>query len=179
MKPLFLLVLLAAIAPAATHRVCWSVKTAVDVHCGEPLSKRAADEFVARVGLEFPQLHYWVATEGTRANWNRARLAATAFALAAGIYDAHTTTSVLAAGGVEKNALYGSHPSGVRLYGTNIGAVAAPLLLTEWWRRRHPDAAEALDKGGFVAALAGGSVHFGAGLHNESVLEKQKSLQGR
>jgi hypothetical protein len=179
MKKLLVVALIAAALPAATHRVCWSGKISADVHCGEPMGQKAAEEFVARAGMEFPQMQYWVATEGPRVNWNRARLAATAFAFAAGIYDAHTTMSVLAAGGVEKNAIYGSHPSAARLYGTNIGAVAAPLLLTEWWRHRHPDAAQALDKAGFVTALAGAGVHLGAGIHNRSVLEEQKSIQGR
>jgi hypothetical protein len=170
---------LAGAAPAATHRVCWTGKNSAEVHCSGPLNRKAADEFVARTSAESPQMHYWVVTEATHSNWNGARLAATAFALAAGIYDAHTTTSVLAAGGVELNPIYGSHPSAARLYGTNIGVVAAPFVLSEWWRHRHPEAAEAVDKGGFIAAIVGGGVHLGAGIHNRSVLETQKSLQGR
>ena len=124
-------------------------------------------------------MHYWVATDTSRVDWNRVALAASAFSLAAGIYDAHTTVSVLAAGGVEKNPLYGSHPSAGRLYGTNIAACAVPLLLSQWRRHRHPESADALNRGVFLAALAGGGVHLGAGLHNGGVLREQEQLRIR
>jgi hypothetical protein len=179
MKQLLLLAIFATAAPAATHRVCWITDPGQTTHCGEPLGKKAADEFVAQATAESPKMHYWVATEANPAGWNRARLVATGVALAAGIYDAHTTTNVLAAGGIEQNPLYGSHPSAARLYGTNIGAVMGPFILAEWWRHRHPEAAATLDKAGFATALIGAGVHLGAGVHNESVLKEQKSLQGR
>ena len=87
------------------------------------------------------------------------------------------TVSALPAGRVDKNPLYGSHPSAGRLYGTNMAACAVPFLLSQRWKHRHPEAADALNRGVFVAALTGGGVHLGAGLGNEGVLSEQQQLR--
>jgi hypothetical protein len=179
MKHLLLLAIFAAAAQAAMHRVCWTTNPGQTTRCGEPVGRKTAEDFVAQATVDSPKMHYWVVTDKSATRWNYARLAATGVGLAAGMYDAHTTTSVLAAGGFETNPLYGSHPSAARLYGTNIGAVMAPFLVAEWWRHRHPDATAAIGKAGFVTSLIGAGVHFGAGVHNESVLQEQKRLTGK
>jgi hypothetical protein len=161
---------------ATTHRVCWSVYASPAIHCGEPLGRKEADAFVARANLEFPQIRYWVVSDPSPTDWKRARWAITGVALAAGLYDAHTTMQVLAAGGVEKNALFGSHPSALRVYGTNVGAVAGPWLLAEWFRLRG---ARKIDRDGFLINLGAIALHTGAGLHNRGVLEQQRPMNGR
>ena len=159
---------------AATHRVCWSLDASPGVHCGEPLGRKVAEAFVTQSRQEFPNIHYWIATDPARADWKRARWAVTGIALAAGVYDAHTTTQVLNAGGVEKNALFGPHPSALILYGSNVAAIAGQWVLMDWWRLRG---SRNLDRNIFLTNLGSIAVHTGAGLHNRSVLEQQRRMR--
>lgn len=176
---MILLVALASTAHAATYKVCWSVKTSTEVRCGEPLDKRAANNFVAQANRDFLNLHYWVKAESTPANWNRARWAGFGAALAAGFFDAHTTREAILAGAVEKNIIYGAHPSAARLYGIDIGSIAGELLLVEWIRSLHPEATRSIDRNAFFGEAAATAVHVVAGAHNESVITEAKSLQAK
>jgi len=179
MKPLILLAALAVTAEGATYRVCWSSDKYPAVHCGEGMRKAAADSFTEQSNRDFPNIHYWVVTEFESAGWKRARWVGAGAALAAGIFDAHTTMRGLAAGEVETNFLYGAHPSAARVYGTNIGPVVAQFLIVEWWRRRHPETSRITDRNGFFGELTGVAIHVGAGIHNEALLDRDKQTKGR
>lgn len=179
MKRMVLLMALGATAHAATYKVCWSVKTSTEIHCGESLSKKAANKFVAQANRDFPDLHYWVELQATPVDWNRARWAGAGAALAAGFFDARTTQEAIAAGGVEKNILYGSHPSAARLYGIDIGSIVGEVLLIEWIRSRHPESARTIDRNAFFGEAATAGVHAIAGIHNQSIINESKVSQAK
>jgi hypothetical protein len=174
---MILFVGLIASAQAATYRICWSVNATSAVRCGDPISKKAADAFVAQTRRDFPNLNYFVDVQSKPADWNRARWAAAAAALGAGIFDAHTTTQLLMAGGAEQNPIYGSHPSAARLYGTNIGTVVGAWILTDWLRHRLPDQSRTLERNMFLSELGATGVHIGAGVSNQTALDRQRRLQ--
>jgi hypothetical protein len=150
---MILFVGLVAAAHAATYRVCFSANASSEVRCGDSIPKKTADAFVAQATRDFPNLNYYVDVQSKPVDWNRARWAGAAAVLGAGIFDAHTTTQVIMAGGFEQNPIYGSHPSAARLYGTNIGTVV------------------------FFLELAATAVHVGAGVHNEAALDRQRTQQ--
>jgi hypothetical protein len=177
MKRMILFVGLIAHAHAATYRVCWSVQQPPAVRCGDPVSKKAADSFVAQARRDFPNLNYYVDVQAKSIDWNRARWAGAAAALGAGIFDARTTTQLIAAGGAEQNPIYGSHPTAARLYGTNVGTVLGAWILTDWLRRRRPDASRTLDRNMFFSELGATAVHVGAGVYNQASMDRQRSLR--
>jgi hypothetical protein len=177
MKRVFLLVAFASTVHAAQYRVCWTGGISPEVHCGEPFAKKAADAYVERANREFPANRYWAVAEARDSGWTRARWAGVGIALAAGVYDSHTTTQVLAAGGVERNPLFGSHPSAAALYSVNVGTVVVQSFVIEWWKRRHPDSSRTIDRAGFFGDVGFAALHTAAGLHNESVLERLKAVR--
>jgi hypothetical protein len=177
MKQMILFVGLVATAHAATYRVCFSANTSSEVRCGDSISKKTADAFVAQATRDFPNLNYYVDVQFKPVDWNRARWAGAAAALGAGIFDAHTTTQVIMAGGFEQNPIYGSHPSAARLYGTNIGTVVGAWILTDWLRHRLPGSSRTIERNMFFSELAATAVHVGAGIHNEAVLGQQRTQQ--
>ena len=177
MKQIILFIGLIATAHAATYRVCFSSSASSEVRCGDPISKKAADAFVAQATRDFPNMNYYVDVQSKPVNWNRARWAGGAAALGAGIFDAHTTTELIAAGGFERNPIYGSHPTAARLYGTNIGVVVGAWILTDWLRHRLPGSERALDRNMFFSELGATALHVGAGVYNETALSRQRSLQ--
>jgi hypothetical protein len=177
MKQIILLVGMIATAHAAAYRVCFSAKESPEVRCGDPVSKKTADTFVAQATRDYPNLDYFVDVQSRPVDWDRARWVGAAAALGAGIFDAHTTTQLIAAGGVERNPIYGSHPTAAVLYGTNIGVVVGSWILTDWLRHRHPGSERALDRNMFFSELGVTAVHVAAGLYNETALNRQLSLQ--
>lgn len=177
MKSLLLLAALAIPAHAAVYHVCWSPDPLAVARCTEPLDKQRAEAYLARANQEQPRVARWIITESRENDWRTARWASTGLALAAALYDVHTTKQVLAAGGTETNFLYGSHPSDARLYGIGIGTVAGQALLVQWWRHRHPEQSETIDRAGFIAGLGPALVHFVAAVHNESVLHQISNKQ--
>jgi len=91
MKQIILFIGLIGTGHAATYRVCFSSGASSEVRCGDPISKKAADAFVAQATRDFPNLNYFVDVQSKPVDWNRARWAGAAAALGAGIFDAHTT----------------------------------------------------------------------------------------
>ncbi len=176
MKRVILFVGLIANAHAATYRVCFSAGVAgSSIRCGDPISKKAADTFVAQATRDFPNLDYWVEVQSKPEDWNRARWAGAAAALGAGVFDAHTTIELVKAGGAEQNPLYGSHPTAARLYSTNVGTVLAAWILTDWLRHRRPEASRTIERNLFFSELGATAIHVGAGVYNEAALGRQRT----
>jgi hypothetical protein len=175
MRSIVVLATIAALtttAEAATNRVCWSTEPLSPARCSEPFDQRGAETYLAQVNQEYPNVRHWIITEAPQDNWRRASLLSTGVALAAGLYDIHTTQNVLAAGGVEANPLYGAHPSAGKLYGVTIATVLGQYAFAEWWRHRHPGQARSIDRSTFLVNLGITAVHVSAGVHNSALMDQ-------
>lgn len=161
------------VAQASTFRVCWQAATSPITQCGEALSEHAANAFVS--ASDSPKVAYWVEKTPAEIDWRTPRRIGVGVGLAAGVFDAWTTTQGFARGASEANPAFGPHPGAARLYGMNVGLVVGPALLAEWFTRRHPSAAHSVDRSGFFGEMGASALHIALGLHNQSVLARQSA----
>lgn len=176
MRRILLLAVLTTTAWAANNRVCWQPTPGEIAKCTDRMNQIAANAYMEELNREYPDTKHWVITEPTQVNWQRLEWIGTGLAVGAALYDVHTTQQVLDAGGVEKNFLYGSHPSTGRLYGFSLGLVGGQALFTQLWKHRHPENANTVEQVGFAAIVGNALIHTFAGLHNESVLKQQRAI---
>ena len=176
MRRILLITVLTTTAWAADNRVCWQRTAGEIAKCTDRMNQIAANAYMEELNREYPDTKHWVITEPTQVNWQRLQWIGTGVAVASAMYDVHTTQEVLGAGGVEKNFLYGSHPSAARLYGFSLGLVGGQALFSQLWRHRHPGNANTVEQVGFVANVGTALIHTLAGLHNEGILTQQKAI---
>lgn len=176
MRQILIIAVLASTLQAASNRVCWQPKPDAIATCTGLMNPIAANAYLDHVNHAFPETRHWIISESNEGEWQKLSWIGTGLAVAAALYDVHTTQQVLAAGGVESNFLYGSHPSNARLYGFSLGLIGAQTLFAQWWKRRHPENAKSTDQISLITNSVTASVHLAAAAHNESVLSQQRAI---